>query len=530
VSGFFPTPCDQGLVLAGTPAALGCAERARPWVLATAILSSSLAFIDGSVVNVALPAVQADLGTSVRGAQWIVNAYMLTLSALILVGGAAGDRFGRRRVFCFGVAIFTGASLACGLAPGSGTLIAARAVQGIGAAFLVPGSLALISANFPQGERGRAIGTWAGFSALTTALGPVVGGWLVDAWSWRMIFFVNVPVAAVTLWLALRHVPESRDEADTAAVDWRGGVLAAAGLGAIVYGLTAASDFGWAHPAVLGSLLAGGVILAMLLRHERHAASPMIPVELFRSAAFAGANAMTLLLYFALGGALFFLPFDLIRIQGYSAAQAGAVFLPFTLIMGGLSRWSGGLIDRYGARAPLTVGPVIVAAGFVLLALPGIGGSYWTTFFPAMVVLGLGLAGSVAPLTTTVMGSVDDRHAGAASGINNAVARVAGMLAVALLGAVAVGVFGAALDQRLAALRVPPDLLAALRAQVPRLAEAQVPPQVGGGERELVARALAESFVSSFRAMMLTTAGLAVLSALCAWLTIGREQTARPAG
>ena len=527
--GFHRTPSDPGLILAGTPGALGCAKPARPWVLATAILGSSLAFIDGSVVNVALPAIQADLGTSVRGAQWIVNAYMLTLSALILVGGAAGDRFGRRRVFCFGVAIFTAASLACGLAPGSGTLIAARAVQGIGAAFLVPGSLALISANFPQGERGRAIGTWAGFSALTAALGPVVGGWLVDAWSWRMIFFVNVPVAAVALWLALRHVPESRDEADPAGVDWRGGVVAAAGLGAIVYGLTAASQLGWAHRAVLGSLVAGGVILAILLRLERHTPSPMIPVELFRSPAFAGANAMTLLLYFAGGGAMFFLPFDLIRIQGYSAAQAGAVFLPFTLIMGGLSRWSGGLIDRYGARAPLTIGPMIAAAAFVLLALPGIGGSYWTTFFPAMVVLGLGFAVSVAPLTTTVMGAVDDRHAGAASGINNAVARVAGMLAVALLGAVAVGVFGAALDQRLAPLRLSPDLLAALHAQAPRLADAQVPPGVGGGERELVARALAESFVASFRAVMLTTAGFAVLSGLCAWLTIGRRQTARPA-
>jgi len=529
VTGFVRTPCDQGLILAGTPTTRGCAERARPWVLATAILGSSLAFIDGSVVNVALPAIQADLGTSLRGAQWIVNAYMLTLSALILVGGAAGDRFGRRLVFCLGVAIFTGASLACGLAPGSGTLIAARAVQGIGAALLVPGSLALISGAFPQGERGRAIGTWAGFSALTAALGPVLGGWLVDAWSWRMIFFVNVPVAAVTLWLALRHVPESRDKTDTAAVDWPGGLLAAAGLGAVVYGLTAASGAGWAHLAVLGSLLAGGLILATFLRHERHTESPMVPLELFRSASFAGANAMTLLLYFALSGALFFLPFDLIRIQGYSATQAGAVFLPFTVIMAGLSRWSGGLIDRYGARAPLTIGPVIVAIGFALLALPGIGGSYWITFFPPMVVLGLGMAVSVAPLTTTVMGAVEDRHAGAASGINNAVARVAGLLAVALLGAVAVGVFGAALDERLAALQVSPDVRRFLHAQVPRLAEAQMPPGVGGAEGERLARALAEAFVSSFRVMILTAAGLALVSALCAWLTIGGERTAHPA-
>ena len=522
------SPCDQGVILAGTPTTPDCAERARPWVLATAILGSSMAFIDGSVVNVALPAIQADLGTSLRGAQWIVNGYMLTLSSLILVGGAAGDRFGRRLVFCLGVALFTGASLACGLAPTSGVLIAARGVQGIGAALLVPGSLALISSAFPQAERGRAIGTWAGFSALTAALGPVLGGWLVDAGSWRMIFFVNLPVAAVALWLALRHVPESRDETGSATVDWRGGLLATAGLAAVVYGLTAASNAGWAHPAVLGPLLAGALILAVFVEYERSATAPMIPVELFRSTTFAGANVMTLLLYLALSSVLFFLPFDLIRIQGYTAAQAGAAFLPFTLIMGGLSRWSGRLIDRYGARAPLTIGPVIVALGLVLLAVPGIGGSYWTTFFPAMVVLGLGMAVSVAPLTTTVMSAVPDRHAGAASGINNAVARVGGMLAVALLGAVAVGVFGAALDRRLAALQAPPEVRSALHAQAGSLAEARVPAQVVGAERERLARAVAESFVSSFRVSALTAAGLALLSAFCAWLTIGGGRRSFP--
>ncbi len=469
-----------------------------------------MAFIDGTVVNVALPAIQSDLDTSVTGAQWVVNSYMLMLSALILVGGAAGDRFGRRRIFVIGVAVFTAASVACGMAPGAGMLIAARAVQGIGGALLVPNSLAIISASFPEGERGRAIGTWAGFSSLTMALGPVLGGWLVDAWSWRLIFLVNVPIAAVALLLS-RQVPESREESE-GTLDWRGALLAVAGFGAIVEALAAATLMDWRQPAVFGSLLGGVVILAFFLRHEARAPAPMVPFELFRSRAFAGTNAITFLLYFAMSGAMFFLPFNLIRIQHYSATLAGAAFLPFTLLMGTLSRWSGGLADRYGARVPLTVGPLIAGAGLALLALPGIGGSYWTTFFPPMLVLGLGMAVSVAPLTTTLMDAVPAQHAGKASGINNAVARLAGLLAVAVLGALAVGVFSRSLAGRLDALKVPASVREAALRQAPRLAEAKVP----GLEA-----ALAQAFVSSYRVVMLVAAGLAVLSAVCAWATIG---------
>jgi EmrB/QacA subfamily drug resistance transporter len=512
-------PCDEALIRSGAHVA-GCGDRAKPWVLAATILGSSMAFIDMSVVNVALPAIQADLATSVSGAQWVVNAYMLMLSALILVGGAAGDRLGRRRVFALGVTVFAAASVACGLAPGAGTLIAARAIQGVGGAMLVPSSLAIISATFPEGERGRAIGTWAGFSALTTALGPVLGGWLVDVWSWRLIFFVNVPVGAATLWLALRRVPESREEPD-APIDWRGGALAVVGLGALVQGLTAAATLDWTRPAVVGSLAGGVLLLAVFVRHESRTAAPMVPLDLFRSLPFSGANAMTFLLYFALGGALFFLPFNLIRIQGYSPMHAGAAFLPFTLAMGVLSRWSGGLIEHYGARGPLTAGPVIAAGGLALLALPGIGGTYWTTFFPGMAVLGLGMAVSVAPLTTTVMDAVPDRFAGAASGINNAVARLAGMLAVAILGTLAVGVFRAALDRRLATSPVSPAIRHAVLQEAPKLAEARVPEAVGPDLQALLARALAESFVSSFRVVMLVAAALALLSAVCAALTIG---------
>jgi len=517
-------PCDEG-VLRAAPAMPGGTERDKPWVLATTILGSAMAFIDGSVVNVALPAIQAELSATVSAAQWVINGYLLMLGALILVGGAAGDRFGRRRVFNLGVALFTAASVACGLAPNAEVLVATRVLQGVGGALLVPGSLAIISAAFPEAERGRAIGTWAGFSALTTAFGPVLGGWLVDAFSWRAIFFLNVPVALVVLALSVWRVPESRD--DTGAgrgagggVDWRGGALATLGLAGMAYGLTAMSDHGWADPVVLVPLLGGVVVLGLFLRWEARAEAPMMPLGLFRSRRFSGANGMTLMLYMALGGAMFFIPFNLIRIQGYSATEAGAAFLPFTLIMGGLSRWSGGLIDRYGARTPLIAGPAITAAGFGLFAVPGIGGSYWTTYFSAMLVLGFGMAVSVAPLTTTVMGAVENRHAGVASGINNAVARVAGMLAVALLGAVAVGVFGAALEQRLAGRQLPPDVRSALEAEVPKLAEATVPPAVQGDERAALERALHDSFVRSFRVVMVIAAGLALASGAVAAATI----------
>jgi len=524
---FGRAPCDEGVIRAAADTS-GCAERARPWVLAATILGSSMAFIDGSVVTVALPAIQADLTMSAAGAQWVANAYMLMLGALILAGGSAGDRFGRRRVFALGVAIFTAASVACGLAPNTAALIAARAAQGAGGALLVPGSLAIISAAFPEDERGKAIGTWAGFSALTTAVGPLLGGWLVDALSWRAIFFINVPVALLTLGLAFWQVPESRDASDDATVDWQGALLTMLGLAGLAYGLTAASDFGWMSPIVPGVLLGSGLVLALFVWHEARAPSPMMPLGLFRSAVFSGTNAMTLLLYFALSGVLFFLPFNLIRIQGYSATLAGAAFLPFTLIMGGLSRWSGGLVHRYGARKPLTIGPVIVAAGSALFAFPGIGGSYWTTFFPAMAVLGLGMAVSVAPLTTTVMSAAGSQHAGTASGINNAVSRIAGMLAIALLGALVVGVFGAAVDRRLAELRVPPEIRRALKAEVPKFAEAKVPAQIEGEQRRTLEKVLDESFVRSFRVAMLVAAGLALASALCAGLMLSPQRKNPP--
>jgi EmrB/QacA subfamily drug resistance transporter len=474
-------PCDEAAIRAGK-VAIDCAERSKPWVLAATILGSSMAFIDGSAVNVALPAIQTNLAASAAAMQWVVNAYLLMLGALILVGGAAGDRFGRRRIFVLGIALFTAASIGCGFAPSAAILVVARMVQGIGGAMLVPGSLAIISATFSKKERGKAIGTWAGFAALTGMLGPVLGGTLVDTLSWRAVFVINLPIALATIAVTLRHVPESRIAAKDAAIDWQGGLLATLGLAGIAYGISAASEMRWSDPAVFAPLLAGIAVLIIFAWFEARAASPMVPLALFRSRVFSGTNAMTLLLYSALGGALFFLPFDLIRLHGYSAAAAGASFLPLSLIIGVLSRRSGALADRVGARLPLVIGPVIVSAGFVLVALPGIGGSYWTTFFPAMVVLGLGMVIAVAPLTTTVMGAVDQSQAGAASGINNAVARIANLLGVALFGALAAAVSATALDH-----------------------------------------ASDAAFLRAFRVVMLTGAGLALASALCAGLTVGAD-------
>jgi EmrB/QacA subfamily drug resistance transporter len=515
-------PCDEGVIRGAAVCSAANAKHAQPWVLAVTILASSMVFIDGSVVSVALPSIQAALDATISQAQWIVNAYVLTLGTLILVGGAAGDRFGRRRVCLAGMVLFTAASAWCGVAASASMLICARAAQGIGGALLVPSSLAIISASFPGAQRGRAIGTWAAASALTTALGPVLGGWLVDTLSWRAIFFVNVPLALIALPIALRWVPESRDES-AAGVDWAGGALAVAGLGLLAYGLTAASSAGWAQPMVIGSLFGSGLLLATLLWWEARTAAPMLPLDLFRSPTFSGANIITLLLYFALSGELFFLPFYLIDIQGYSAAAAGAAFLPFSLIMAALSRWAGGLNERYGARALLVIGSLLVAAGIALFALSPRQGSYWSAVFPAMAVWGFGMTLSVAPLTTTVMRAAGDRYAGAASGINNATARIAGMLAVALLGVVAVAAFRTALDARLEVLHTPAAIRAALQPQVHKLAAAQLPAQLDAATRPALRRALDDAFIGSFRRISLIAVAAALLSALCAWLTIDRR-------
>ena len=484
-----------------------------------------MAFIDGTVVNVALPAIQAQFHATLVDVQWVVEAYALLLAALLLPGGALGDRFGRRRLFSIGTAVFAGASAWCGLAPDVGHLIAARAVQGIGGALLVPGSLAILSSAFPQSARGRAIGTWSAFTSITAAAGPVLGGWLIDHLSWRWAFFLNVPLAAAVLAITAWKVPESRDDEAPRRIDWPGALLATAGLGGIVFALIESSELGWSNRWILAALVAGIVSLFFFVAVERRIAAPMVPIELFRSRNFAGANLLTLFLYTALSGVFFFLPLDLIQVQGYTAAAAGASMLPFILLMFLLSRWSGGLFDRIGAKIPLIAGPLVAAAGFALFAVPAAGGSYWTTFFPAMAVLGLGMAGTVAPLTTTVMSSVESRHAGAASGINNALSRTAGLLAIAALSVVMLHVFERRLDAGLRKSGVGTELRSAIEGQATRLAAVRIPAAASKADQDAARDAVRSAFVAGFRRVMLIGSALALLAAsTAAWLIDGRRR------
>jgi EmrB/QacA subfamily drug resistance transporter len=516
-------PCDEGFILS-READAPCTPAHGPWILAATILASSIAFIDGTVVNVALPFLQNELKATVIGVQWVVEAYSLFLSALLLVGGALGDRYGRRRVFLIGVTLFAIASALCGVAVDIQQLIMARALQGIGGALLVPGSLAIISASFPEEQRGRAIGTWSGFSAITTAIGPVLGGWLIEHVSWRAVFFLNLPLAVAVVAISLWRVPESRSRNEAGMLDWTGASLVTIGLAGVVFGLIESSRPGFLSVAVVAALVVGVLSLVAFVVVESRVRNPMLPLKLFRSRDFAGANLLTLLLYAGLSGMMFFFTLNLIQVQGFSATAAGAAFLPFVIVMFSLSRWSGGLVDRYGARRPLIVGPLIAAAGFVLFALPGVGVNYWKGVFPGVLVLGLGMAISVAPLTTTVMSSVKQELAGLASGVNNAVSRAAGLLAIAVFGVVMLHVFSSALQSRLSAVQIPEATRGHIYEQRIQLAGMELPPDLAPEQQVLVRRAIGESFVRGYRLLMLVGAGLAVSAAACSWVFIGKRK------
>jgi EmrB/QacA subfamily drug resistance transporter len=412
----------------------------KRWILVAAVLGSSVTFIDASALGVALPAIQRDLHAGPAQAQWISNAYLLVLGALVLVGGAAGDRFGRRKIFLIGVTLFTLASIGCGAARTVDLLIAFRSIQGFGAALLTPGALALIGAWFPPDERGKAFGTWAGVGAITGMAGPIIGGWLADHADWRFIFWLNVPLAALTIATSLRFVPESRDES-ARSLDVVGAALAISGLGALTWGLTAAPDLGLASVPVLTAISLGAAGIVAFVVSQRVLRAPMMPLALFRSRAFSGVNGLTLLLYFALGGAMFFLPFELIRVQGFTAAESGAALLPFAVVMGLFSGLAGRLADTFGARLSLSVGPLVAGLGFFALGVPGPGAGFVDGPLTGMSLLAIGMTLAVGPLTATVMGAVSSANTGVASGINNAVARIASLLAVALLGLVLSGVF-----------------------------------------------------------------------------------------
>lgn len=519
-------PCDNGVILYGA-SAKPCSAPSRHWTLVAAILGSSLAFIDGTVVNVALPAIQRKLGATTSDAQWIMESYALFLASLLLVGGVLGDLFGRKRIFMIGTGLFTLASIGCSLSTAIGPLIAARAVQGVGAALLVPGSLALISATFPLSERGAAIGTWSGSSGITAAIGPVIGGFLVEHYSWTWAFLVNAPLGVVLLLICAAKVPESRGGEASSKVDVAGASLVTVGLAGVVFALIEAPSRGWTAMPVWMAAVVGVLGLLLFVRVEARSGAPMLPLGLFRERDFAGANVLTLLLYGALGGSLFFLPLDLIQVQGFGATAAGAALLPFIAIIFVLSRWAGGLVDRFGPKLPLVVGPVIAATGFAMFMLPSVGSHYWTAFFPAISILGVGMSITVAPLTTTVMNAVGEELAGTASGVNNAVSRTAALLAIAVFGIVLTLTFNARLSEELASLRAPTELVSSIMAQREKLAGIVLP----GGYSEAITsasrRAIDRSFVAGFRWVMLVSAALALLSAISAGIFIQGKMPAR---
>jgi EmrB/QacA subfamily drug resistance transporter len=512
-------PCDGG-VIRGTRTSATCRPASRPWVIAAASLGSGMAFLDSTVLNVALPAVQTDLGASARDAQWVYGAFALVLSALLLVGGTLADRYGRRRAFVLGAAIFAAASVWCALAPGPGHLVAARAVQGVGGALLVPASLAIVGASFEGKQRARAIGAWAALSGTAMAIGPVLGGWLVEEVSWRAALLIVPALASVAIPIALWHVPESRDP-EPRRPDLAGALLATGGLSGLVYALIESSESGFGDPAVLAAFTLGVLLLVAFVLVERRSKDPMVPISLLLSRAFGGANLVTLLFYMALTGSLYLLPFLMMQVHGYSALVAGSVFLPFVTMAFLMGRLSGRICARFGARVPLVVASLAVAVGLLLFALPGAReGSYWTSFFPGMVVQGFGMALVITPLTTAVLGSVESERSGLASGVNNAVTRMAGLLAVASVGMVVYATFSANLDARLEDMNLSDGIRTKLEASKADLAAAETPEGVDAGTEARIERAIDESFVAGFRVVMLVSAGFALASALAAALLV----------
>lgn len=487
---------------------------AGKWIMASAILASSMAFIDSTALNVVLPSLQKSLNAKGPDLFWVLNAYLLMLASLILIGGSLGDRLGRKKVFMIGIVIFILGSAACGLTPGVGLLITFRVLQGVGGALMIPGSLSLISSLIDKEERGRAIGTWSAVTTLVTIGGPILGGALGDAGLWRAIFFINIPIGIIALIILSFRVGESRDEEGSSSVDIPGAVTLGLGLACLTFGFLRAPSLGFGHIQAWGSLAAGVLLLAGFLVVEYKSKQPMMPLRLFANRTFTGVNLLTFFLYAGLGAAMLFLSLDLVQAQGYSQLQSGLSFLPFTILMISIARYAGSLADKYGPRLLLIIGPLVAGAGFLILSLvqqtkgPS---EFWTTFFPGIFTLGLGMSITVAPLTATVMGSVEDRFSGTASGVNNAMTRIAGVFANAILGALAVLLFYGALQKQ-----IPPGTTnrSAVMAEAVNLGNAQVPAGVKGADRVFVQNAYRASFIYAYTRVMRVAAGLCFLGVL----------------
>jgi len=517
------------------------------WVLASTILPSAMAFIDSTALNVVLPSLQKNLHATAADLFWILNAYLLMLAALILVGGSLGDRLGRKRIFMIGIFVFICASAACGLAPGTGMLIAFRVVQGIGGALMIPGSLSLLSSSIDEKQRGKAIGTWSAITTIVTIGGPVLGGALADAGLWRYIFFINVPIGIVALYVLWRHVAEvgrveaggrgrpggrkraeaGREEADeTTALDLPGVLAIALGLAALTFGFLRMPSAGFRDWTVSGSIALGVVLLFVFIAIEHRSLHPMMPLQLFTNPIFSGVNLLTFFLYAGLSSSMLFLSLNLVQAQGYSQLQSGLTFLPFTLLMISIARPAGALADKWGPRPFLILGPTLAGCGMLLLSFVGLTSgpaAYWTTFLPGVLVLGLGMSITVAPLTTTVMNAVSDQYSGVASGINNALTRVANVFANAIFGALAVLLFTNALHRRIDALPIQPEVRQTVMAQAGDLGNAHVPAAVTN--KAAVAAAYRSGFIRVFQQIMRLSACLAFAGAVMGLFFVRRRSS-----
>ncbi len=488
------------------------------WILLATLLASGTAFLMGTAVMVALPAIQSYFGTGLTGMQWVVNAYLLSLAALLLIGGSLGDRFGRRRIFIYGIILFATGAVLSGLARTIGLLIAFQALQGIGSALMIPQSLAIINACFSENQRGQAIGLWAGLSAGIGALGPWLGGWLVETFFWQAVFFMVVPTSLLTLIITAVFVPESKNPA-ARQLDWRGTLFILLGLLGIAYGLISGPVAGWDNRLVLIGLIGGPIAIIGFILIELRQSEPLVPLQIFRNPLVTGANLVTFLLYFALNGVIFFLVLNLQQVQGYSPATAGLGLLPPIVLITLFAGPAGALADRIGPRRPMLLGPVIVAVGMVLLTIGGADASYLRHFLPGLVLFGMGMALVIAPLTKSAL-AVNPRFSGGASGVNNAVSRVAALLAVAILGAIVISTFTTRLHETISVSGLTPEQQSQILSQSDRLGGIIIPDTFDETTHRLAREAIRESFVYGFRWAMAVCAVLALSAALIAFVTI----------
>jgi EmrB/QacA subfamily drug resistance transporter len=496
---------------------------AGKWIMVSTILASAMAFIDATALNVVLPSLQQSLKATGADLFWILNAYLLMLASLILIGGTMGDKLGRKKIFMAGIFIFILGSAACGIASSVLLLVVFRVLQGIGGALMIPGSLSLISSSINAKERGKAIGTWSAFTTVVTMGGPILGGALADAGLWRYIFFINVPIGIAALLMLGFKVKEIKDEDNKAGLDFSGAITIALGLALITFGFLRVPTVGLYNIQAYGSLALGVLFLIVFIIIEIKSTNPMMPLKLFANATFSGANLLTFFLYAGLGAGMLFLSLNLVQVQGYSQLQSGLTFLPFTVLMITIARFAGSLADKHGPRLFLVCGPAIAGAGLLILSFvkqTGGPADYWTTFFPGVLVLGLGMSFTVAPLTAAVMGSVSDHFSGTASGINNAMTRISGVFANAIFGALAVLFFSGALQQQLKAIPLDVKDKQLIMQQATNLGNAKVPVSVSTTNKRIIEKAYHAGFINAYAGIMRISAALGFLGALMALIFI----------